>query len=404
MSSPMALVAARVVQGVGAAAMFATTLSLLGSVYQGRQRSVALGLWGAVSGAAAAIGPVVGGLLTEGPGWRWIFFVNLPVSTAALWLDPAHRARIACGVGLANRLGGHGGVRVLRGGDEVRGRTGEQLRVDLGEHRDHVRARLARAHLLRARRTQGGPSAAGPIVFRKPVFVGVMAGALAFNAAAFAVAPYTSIWLQTVLGLSPVHGGLTVLPLAATAFVAAVVGGCMLHGVQPRLTIGVGLALIDAGTLAQAVLDAGSSWTALLPGLVLAGVGTGLVSPALAGAALAAVPAERAGMAGGAVNTFRQFGYAFGVAVFGTVLISVWKTRSRAVRPMRSRAAAHPGCVGLRACAAGGIRLGPERGGAPRGCRRSARRDRGAGAGAGAGPRRAGSARSRGGGPGAAPL
>ncbi|MBK3571972.1 MFS transporter, partial [Streptomyces sp. MBT62] len=83
---PGALVAARAVQGVGAAAMLATTLPLLGSVYQGRRRSVALGVWGAVSGGAAAVGPVLGGVLTEGPGWRWIFFVNLPVSVAAVWL------------------------------------------------------------------------------------------------------------------------------------------------------------------------------------------------------------------------------------------------------------------------------------------------------------------------------
>ncbi|GDY78303.1 hypothetical protein SAV31267_077880 [Streptomyces avermitilis] len=66
--------------------MFATTLPLLGSVYQGRRRSAALGVWGAVSGAAAAVGPVLGGLLTDGPGWRWIFFVNLPVSVVAVWL------------------------------------------------------------------------------------------------------------------------------------------------------------------------------------------------------------------------------------------------------------------------------------------------------------------------------
>lgn len=85
-SGPGMLVAARGLQGVGAAAMLATTLPLLGSVYQGRQRSTALGVWGAVSGGAAAVGPVLGGLLTEGPGWRWIFFVNLPVSVASVWL------------------------------------------------------------------------------------------------------------------------------------------------------------------------------------------------------------------------------------------------------------------------------------------------------------------------------
>ncbi len=88
------------------------------------------------------------------------------------------------------------------------------------------------------------------------------------------------------------------------------------------LTVGGGLLLIASGTLCQAVLDAGSDWTALVPGFVLVGVGTGFVAPTVAGAALAAVPAERSGMAGGAVNTVRQLGYALGVAVFGTVLTS----------------------------------------------------------------------------------
>lgn len=89
-----------------------------------------------------------------------------------------------------------------------------------------------------------------------------------------------------------------------------------------RFVIGGGLLLVGIGGFCMAVLDAGSGWPALIPGLALVGVGTGLVSPGLAGAALAAVPPARAGMAGGAVNTFRQLGYALGVAVLGTVLAS----------------------------------------------------------------------------------
>ncbi|MFC7303368.1 MFS transporter [Streptomyces monticola] len=321
-TSPALLVAARGVQGVGAAAMFATTLPLLGSVYQGKQRSVALGLWGAVSGAAAAIGPVVGGLLTEGPGWRWIFFVNLPVSVAAVWLTrrtvPESRG---AGDGRVDWAGtvtfalfaGAATYAVVRAG--ALGWTSPRTLATFA-----VAAVALLAFVVVERR------AAHPLIdlslFRTPAFTGVMAGALAFNAAAFAVLPYTSIWLQTVLGLSPVQAGLAILPLAAVAFVVSAAAGRLLHGVRPRLLIGTGLVLIGAGTMAQGILDADSSWTALVPGLVLAGVGTGLVAPALAGGALAAVAPERAGMAGGAVNTFRQLGYAFGVAVFGTVLTS----------------------------------------------------------------------------------
>ena len=135
--------------------------------------------------------------------------------------------------------------------------------------------------------------------------------------------PYLSIWLQTVLGMSPLRGGLVLLPLAPElplSWRRSAVGCCT--GCRPGSLIGGGLLLVGIGGFCMAVLDAGSGWPALIPGLALVGVGTGLVSPGLGGAALAAVPPARAGMAGGAVNTFRQLGYALGVAVLGTVLTS----------------------------------------------------------------------------------
>ncbi|GHC58094.1 MFS transporter [Streptomyces flavofungini] len=330
-SNAEVLVAARAVQGLGAAAMFATTLPLLGAAYQGKQRSVALGVWGAVSGGAAALGPIVGGLLTEGPGWRWIFFVNLPVSVAAVWLtlrlvpESAQTAHSAQSKGpAARRVDWAGTVTfALFAGALIFGavrastvgwtsaRTGATFLV----------AMLALVAFVVVERR-----AAHPLIdlrlLRKPAFTGVLLGAIGYNAAAFGVIPYLSIWLQTVLGMSPVRGSLVLLPLAATSFVVAAVGGRLLHGAPARYVIGVGLLLIGAGCLAMAVLDADSSWGALVPGLTLAGIGTGLVSPGLAGAALAALPPENAGMAGGAVNTFRQLGYALGVALFGTVLTS----------------------------------------------------------------------------------
>ncbi|MFD4550106.1 MFS transporter [Streptomyces sp. NPDC058466] len=321
-SGPGMLVAARAVQGLGAAAMFATTLPLLGSVYHGRQRSAALGVWGAVSGGAAAVGPVLGGLLTEGPGWRWIFFVNLPVSVASVWLtlkvvpesrgprgmriDWAGTAAFACFAG-ATTYG------VVRAGSDVWTST-----VTTGSF---ALAALALVAFVLVERRVAHPLLDLSLL-RKPAFVGVMVGALAFNGAAFGVIPYLSIWMQTVLGMSPVRGGLTLLPMTGASVVVAILAGKLLHGVPARLTIGGGLLLIGSGVFCQAVLDAGASWTALVPGLVLVGIGTGFVSPAIAGAALAAVPPERAGMAGGAVNTVRQLGYALGVAVFGTVLTS----------------------------------------------------------------------------------
>ncbi|WJV45235.1 MFS transporter [Streptomyces flavofungini] len=324
-SNAEVLVAARAVQGLGAAAMFATTLPLLGAAYQGKRRSMALGVWGAVSGGAAALGPVFGGLLTEGPGWRWIFFVNLPVSVAAVWLTLRMVPESARSKGSATRRVDWAGTvtfalfagaltfGAVRASAEgwTSARTGATFAV----------AALALIAFVAVERRVAHPLIDLRLL-RKPAFTGVLIGAIGYNAAAFGVIPYLSIWLQTVLGMSPVRGSLVLLPLAATSFVVAALGGRLLHGAPARYVIGCGLLLIGAGGLAMAVLDAGSSWRALVPGLTLAGIGTGLVSPGLAGAALAAVPQRNAGMAGGAVNTFRQLGYALGVAVFGTVLTS----------------------------------------------------------------------------------
>ncbi|MFF4895195.1 MFS transporter [Streptomyces sp. NPDC001068] len=319
---PGTLVAARAVQGVGAAAMFATTLPLLGSVYQGRQRSAALGVWGAVSGGAAAVGPVVGGLLTAGPGWRWIFLVNLPVSVVAVWLTLRVVPESRGPRGMRVDWAGTAAFAVFAGGvtyGVVRaGEDGWTASAALGAFAAAALGLLV--FVLVERR------AAHPLLdlslLRGRAFTGVLVGAFAFSGVAFGALPYVSIWMQTLLGMTPVRGGLTLLPMTVAAMLVAVLVGRLLHGAPARLTVGGGLLLIGAGDLCQAVLGAGSSWTALIPGFVLVGVGTGLVSPTVAGAALAAVPAERAGMAGGAVNTVRQLGYALGVAVSGTVVTS----------------------------------------------------------------------------------
>ncbi|MEU3462162.1 MFS transporter [Streptomyces sp. NPDC006733] len=321
------LVAMRAVQGIGAAAMFATTLSLLAAVYQGKDRSVALGVWGAVSGGAAALGPIAGGLLTQGIDWRWIFFVNLPVSLVAVWLTlkvvPESRRE-----GAGHRIDWAGTATFTLFAGLA---TYAAIRADaVGWGSGRTVVTLAAAVLALGLFVAVERRSSHPLLdlglFRNASFVGVMIGALALNAAAFGFLPYTSLWLQTLLGLSPVVGGLVLVPLAAAGFVTAALGGRFLHGAPYRLVIGIGLVLIGLGAFGQSLLDAGSGWASLTAGLLVAGVGVGLVNPAVAGAALASVPPHRAGMASGAVNTFRQLGYALGVAVFGTIVASRMET------------------------------------------------------------------------------
>ncbi|GAA2485362.1 MFS transporter [Streptomyces longisporus] len=319
---PGMLIASRALQGLGGAAMLATTLPLLGSVYQGRRRSVALGVWGAVSGAAAAVGPVLGGVLTDGPGWRWIFYVNLPVSVAAVWLtlkavpeSHGSRERRVDWAGTVTFVAFAGGLTygAVRAGEHGWGETGTLVTF--------AAAVVALVCFVAVER-RGADPLLDPRLFLKPAFSVVMLGALAFNAGAFGLMAYDSIWMQSLLGLSPVRGGVVFLWMSLSAFVVAAAGGRLLHGVPARITVGGGLLLIGSGQFCMTVLDAGSTASALAPGMVLVGVGTGLAAPGIAGAALAAVPPERSGMAGGAINTFRQLGLALGIAVYGTVLTS----------------------------------------------------------------------------------
>lgn len=314
------LIGARVVQGAGGAAMFATTAAILNVTYSGRDRGVAFGVWGAVNGAAAAAGPIVGGLLTEHFDWRWIFLVNLPVCAAAAW----YALR-----GLAESKAPHQKSFDLPGtltftlaaGTVVYGlirATGDGWtdRWTLASFAVGLAAAVAFVVVERL--------SAHPMLdldlFRAPSFRALILAALLAQAAAFAYLPYTTVWLQQILGHGPVDAGLLgALPMSGAALVVGALAGGPLQRIAPRITVGVGLVLIGAGAASQATLDAHSGGAALVPGLILTGVGVGAVLPNLASAVLAAVPRERSGMASGALNTFRQLGFALGVAVFGAL-------------------------------------------------------------------------------------
>jgi EmrB/QacA subfamily drug resistance transporter len=314
------LVGARAVQGAGAAAMFATTIALINVAYTGRARGVAFGIWGATNGAAAAAGPIVGGLLTQGLSWRWVFFVNVPIGMATVVI----------------------GRRSLR-----ESRREGPVRVDWPAGVTFTVAAASATYALLHAQSDGwtspvtlsllGVAGAGLVGFvlrerhtREPMFdlallrggplAGVLVAATLYTAVAFAALIYTSIWLQTILGLSPVAAGLVTLPLSALSFVVAAAGGRVLHDIPARLVLVGGL--LGVGDLLEIGLGGGSSWPRLLPGMAILGIGVGAMSPVLASAAMASVPAERGGMAAGAVNTARQLGFALGIAILGGVFVS----------------------------------------------------------------------------------
>ncbi len=317
-SSGAELVMFRAIQGIGGAAMFATTTALLHATYSGRDRGVAFGVWGAVSGASAGIGVIAGGVLTEWAGWRWVFIVNVPVSLCAIVLSllvfretrRGHARLDLPGIALFTLAAAALIFGIIRGGED-------------GWSSDVAITALVVAVLALVAFVIVEARAAAPMLplhlLRIPRFAGSLVAALGMNFSAFSGSILLSLWLQTMLHLSAIGTGLAMLPMASTAFVVSGALGHRLDGAPPQRTIGLGIVMIGAGSLLLTLIGADSHWWVSTPGLVVIGVGVGLSAPALASVALGAVPPQLSGTASGAVNTGRQIGFALGVAVLGSV-------------------------------------------------------------------------------------
>lgn len=317
------LVAARAIQGIGGAAMFATTLSLLHATYTGRERGIAFGAWGAVAGAAAGLGMVLGGILTDLLSWRWIFFVNLPIAAVAITLSamvfPTSRRQPGRGVDVPGMVAFAIAATALilgivRGGEHGWTDVAAVLALVVG----------AAAVILFAVIESRSTAPIFPLtLLRNRVFCATLIGAAGQTFAGFASAPLLSLWLQQQLHLSPIRSGLAMLPMAATAFLVPGVFGRYLHNLSPRWSIGASLVLMGLGTGLLTLIGSESSWEAMVPGFVVIGAGVGVSSPALVAVAMAAVAPQQSGTAAGAVNTARQLGLALGVAVLVTVFRGV---------------------------------------------------------------------------------
>ncbi|HET7758473.1 MAG TPA: MFS transporter [Gaiellaceae bacterium] len=311
---------ARAVQGVGGAALFATALALIGHEYQGREMGGAIAIWGATIGAAVASGPLVGGILTDALDWRSIFFVNVPVGAFALWVgltrmaesrDPNARRADVWGLVTFSASLFLIVFGVLRGNDE-----GWTSAVILG-------SLIAGGALLMVfvfvENAQERPMLDLGL-FRSPAFDGISLATFCIGAGMFALFPYLSIYLQSVLGYSPLGAGLRFLPLTVFVFVVPLLSRKLAPGLSLRWSLAGGLVLVAIALLLMHGLTSSSKWTALLPGLIVAGVGIGLANPAIAAAALRAVDPTRTGMASGINNACRLTGVAVGVAVLGAIL------------------------------------------------------------------------------------
>ncbi|HTW43453.1 MAG TPA: MFS transporter [Solirubrobacteraceae bacterium] len=326
-SSPLMLNLARAVQGTGGAMMFATSLALIASAFHGRDRGTAFGVFGAVTGAAVAVGPVLGGVITTGVGWEWIFFVNVPIGAIAVFVTLTQVAESrdpnAGGVDWAGLVTFSASlfllVFALVQGNEKGWGSAEILSFLIGAAVLIV-AFVAVEHLQRRPMLDLS-------LFRRPAFAGASIVAFAISGSFFAMFLYLTLYIQDVLDYSPLQAGLRFLPVTLLSFAVAPVAGKLTVRVPVRLLLGSGLVLAGAGLLAMTGIDARSGWTVLVPGFILGGAGIGLINPPLASTAISVVPPERSGMASGINSTFRQVGIATGIAGLGAVFQhSVTKT------------------------------------------------------------------------------
>ncbi|MGO9884189.1 MAG: MFS transporter [Solirubrobacteraceae bacterium] len=330
--SPLWLNLARGAQGVGGAAMFSTSLALLGDAFRGRERGTAFGAWGAVTGLAVAVGPVVGGALTTGISWRWIFLVNVPIGVAALVLcatkvdesrqSAAPRPDYIGAITFTGALGAF--VFALIKANSLGWGSTEIIACLVGSV-------VMLVAFLVAEVVQRERAMFDLKLFRKPTFTGGLIAAFALSASLFALFLYISLYIQDVLGFSALQTGLRFLVLSGVILVVSAIAGRLTTQVPIRLLIAPGLLLVGIALLLMRGLTASSSWTHLIPGFLVAGAGTGLINPPLASTAIGVVPPQRAGMASGINSTFRQVGIATGIAGLGTIFAHTVSTNVQAL-------------------------------------------------------------------------
>jgi EmrB/QacA subfamily drug resistance transporter len=315
------LIGARVVQGVGAALMNPATLSIITATFPPRQRGTAIGIWVGVSAMALAIGPLIGGILTEQINWSWIFFINVPVGIAGIIVsrlaidetrDESEEQRldlpglVSSGIGLfgltyglieANNYG-WGSGRIL--GSFAIAAVGLAMFVML-----ELKQRVPMLDLT---------------LFKNSTFSGANLTMLLVALAMFGVFFFNSLYLGQILHYSPIQTGATFLPLTILIVFVAPLAGRYSDKIGSRWLMGAGLVLLSGSLLAFSMLDANSTFWDILPGLILGGFGMSLAMTPTTAAAMGSVPVDKAGVGSAVLNSMRQVGGSLGIALLGAIV------------------------------------------------------------------------------------
>lgn len=320
-TSVAVLIAARALQGVGAAMQLSSALAILSHSFRGRERAAAFSFWGSLIGVAITMGPVAGGWITEEFGWEWAFYVNVPVGVAIAVLtflrveesgDPN-----ATGLDIPGIATFSLGLFLLTLGLISGNRTGWASHSVLGEICSAV-ALFAAFVVVEASRPR-------PMLdlrfFRLPTFVGATLASFAFAACFLTMLTYLPLYFQGGLGASPIRAGLLMLPMAVPLFVVPrIVSRHVVHVMSGRALLTIGLGLVTAGLFWMGMHAPAMAYGSLLPGMLVAGCGAGILNGEVAKVSMTVIPPERAGMASGVGGTVRFSGIVVGFAALGTVL------------------------------------------------------------------------------------
>ncbi|MGE5635414.1 MAG: MFS transporter [Nocardioidaceae bacterium] len=314
------LVAGRAVQGAGAAFMMPGTLSIISNAFPPAERGKAIGTWAGVSALALAIGPVVGGALTEYVSWRAIFFLNLPVAVGAVTvtLFAAHESRdetierTVDGLGIATLSAGLTGLVLALVEGNRWGWGSPEIVALLGVAVVGLVAFAAIERRVRA-----------PMVdfsfFRSRTFLGANLVAFVISFAMLAMFFFIALYMQNMLGYSAVEAGARFLPSTLLIIVTAPIAGRLVDRVGPRPLLVTGLSLVAVALFMQTRISDSSGYGLLLPAFVVMGVGMGLTMTPMSTAAMNAVSVDKAGVASGILSMSRMVGGTFGVAALGAL-------------------------------------------------------------------------------------
>ena len=315
------LIGARVVQGVGAALMNPATLSIIIATFPPRQRGTAIGIWVGVSAMALAIGPLIGGILTEQINWSWIFFINVPVGIAGIIVarlfitesrDKSEEQRLDLPGLLSSAIGLFALTYALIEANNYGWTSARILAL-------FAVAAVALVTFVVLEHRQRVPML-DLSLFKNSTFAGANVTMLLVALAMFGVFFFNSLYLGQVLGYSPIQTGATFLPLTVLIVFVAPLAGRFSDRIGSRWLMGAGLVLLSGSLLSFSTLGVDSTFWDIVPGLVLGGFGMSLAMTPTTAAAMGSVPVDKAGVGSAVLNSMRQVGGSLGIALMGAIV------------------------------------------------------------------------------------